>query len=286
MYEIELKEQVGVAINPRSQTADSVGDVALKIGALARVDELGALLLRMKYGDDKRRSGLHRAVLLLAKRERSSVRFRRGKYIAFKREIREAPHATPQSPMADVIERFSAAVLEAWLDDMCGACSGRGNVGGKEDVESGTAACGTCGATGKVAVGSHVTPFCSWPYGVARDEPVKRGQRYEAPTTGLPVCEMMTRTEFDGCPACAGIGRIVTRARSVSRQVCRVCSGTGKRWQIPAQRAHAMQVSLGQYQAHWHERFESSLRMLAALDEWTDLQLRRELRAKPLANPK
>ncbi|MBK5120900.1 hypothetical protein IQ288_13505 [Burkholderia sp. R-69980] len=286
MYEIELKEQVGVAINPRSQTADSVGDVELKIGALAKVDELGALLLRMKYGDDKRRSGLHRAVLLLAKRERSSVRFRRGKYIAFKRELRESPHSTPRSSMTDVIERFSAAVLDAWLDDTCGACSGRGNVGGKEDVVTQSIACRTCDATGRVAVGGYVTPFCSWPHGLPRSERVERGRYYAAPTVDVPICEMMTRSEFDACPTCAGIRRIARRSESLSRQVCGVCDGSGKRWQIPAQRAHSMQVSLGQYQAHWHERFESSLRMLTALDEWTDLQLRRELRVKPLANPK
>lgn len=286
MYEIELKEQVGVAINPRSQTADSVGDVELKIGALAKVDELGALLLRMKYGDDRRRSGLHRAVLLLAKRERSSVRFRRGKYIAFKRELRESPHSAPQSSMADVIERFSAAVLDAWLDDTCGACSGRGNVGGKEGVVTKSIACRTCDATGRVSVGGYVTPFCSWPHGLPRSELVKRTQYYPAPKTGLPICEMMKRSEFDTCPTCSGTRRIETLSESLSRQVCSVCAGSGRRWQIPAQRAHSMQISLGQYQAHWHERFEASLRMLTALDEWTDLQLRRELRAKPLANPK
>ncbi|CAN0622177.1 protein of unknown function [Burkholderia multivorans] len=72
----------------------------------------------------------------------------------------------------------------------------------------------------------------------------------------------------------------------MSRQACAICGGSGKRWQIPAQRAHAMQISLGQYQAHWHDRFESSLRMLAALDEWTDLQLRKQLRAQALADQK
>ncbi|CAN0621539.1 conserved protein of unknown function [Burkholderia multivorans] len=286
MEQIELKEQVSVAINPRTWSADPVGAVTEKVAALAKVDELGALLLRMKYGDDKRRSGMLRAVLLLAKRERSSVRFRRGKYIAFKREQRESPHDKPNAPMADIIERFAAAVLEAWLDDTCGACHGRGTVGGKETVRESTVQCVACNGRGAIRVDVGVTVYCAWPHGVARNEPISAERRYAPPTENLPIVETLVRRERDQCAACRGLGRLARREDVMSRQACAICGGSGKRWQIPAQRAHAMQISLGQYQAHWHDRFESSLRMLAALDEWTDLQLRKQLRAQTLADRK
>ncbi|CAN7265419.1 hypothetical protein [Caballeronia sp. LjRoot31] len=283
MFDIELKEQVGVALNPRSQTADSVGDVAMKIGALAKVDELGALLVRMKYGDDKRRSCWHRAVLLLAKRERSSTRFKRVKYSAFKREVRDPRVKEPRAPMSDVVERFSAAVLDAWLDDQCGACTGRGTVSQRATSDLRSVPCPACNATGRVTVECDSTVFCRWPFGMERENLVKAGRNYLPPADGEIHGEMLRRSRSDVCSACNGFGRNSERVEAVSKTVCAVCQGKGKRWQVPAQRAHAMGVNLGQYVEFWHDRFETSLRMLSALDEWTNLQLRRQLGDKMLA---
>ncbi|WP_157642722.1 hypothetical protein [Burkholderia ubonensis] len=278
MIDIELRERVGVAVNPRAQTADSVGDVALMVAALSRVDELGALLVRMKYGDDRRRAGLHRAVLMIAKRERASMRFKRGRYIEFKRELRAAPHESPKSSMADVIERFSAAVLDAWLDDTCGACSGRGVVGGIELVGGQEpTTCAACVGRGRIKVDAGSTLYCPWPHGIPRSDRLVRGQHYPAPVVDRPVFEVMQRSEWQRCGGCIGTGRVSTAGRAASRSICDVCKGSGRRWQIPAQRAHAMGVPLDQYHRHWHERFETALRSLAALDEWTERKLKRQI---------
>jgi hypothetical protein len=286
MFDIEVKEQVGVALNPRSQTADSVGDVAMKIGALAKVDELGALLVRMKYGDDKQRGSWRRAILLLAKRERSGARFKRGKYSAFKREMRDPRVKEVQAPRADIVERFAAAVLDAWLDDQCGACTGRGTVSIRASTDRRPVPCTACDSTGRTVAESGSTVFCRWPFGTERDVPVKVGRTYAPPADGAIHGEIMRRSRSEVCSVCNGFGRLIERVEPVSKAICSVCEGKGKRWQVPVQRAHGMGIDLGQYVEHWHDRFESSLRMLSALDAWTDLQLRRQLNDKSLATRK
>ncbi|SDV48693.1 DnaJ-like cysteine-rich domain-containing protein [Chitinasiproducens palmae] len=211
MSEIELVEQVAVAMNPVGQLADGVGDAAMKLAALARVDEVAALLVRLKHGQQRSRASLSRAVFLLARAERSAARFKRGKYRSFKQQFRDPRVATVDAPMADIVERFVAAALSEWIDDVCDHCQGRGLIHlGKREREDGE-------------------------------------------------------------------GARLTR-------VCPACNGSKRRRHTSAERAKAMGIDRGLFEAHWQERFDRLLRWLYALDAATEWQIAAKLGTKVVAS--
>lgn len=133
---VDLREQIAVALNPRSQLADPVSQREAKIGALAGADELGALLWRMKYGRDLRPSIVNRAVLLFAKRARNAKSGRRGLRASWRKEAADGG--------GDIMDRVARLVVCEWVDDRCRTCLGRGTIGGRLQAADRSMSCKAC----------------------------------------------------------------------------------------------------------------------------------------------
>jgi hypothetical protein len=97
------------------------------------------------------------------------------------------------------------------------------------------------------------------------------------------VSEVLTVHIREACPACCGVGRVQQPIARQAARICDSCGGSGKKRFTPMHRARAIGVSIVQYDALWHDRYESSLRMLRCLDEWAERQLTIQSGKKGLA---
>lgn len=249
---IDLKEQAGIAMNVRSQLGESVGDPQVTLAALAFADDLGRLLWRMKYGQDVKHAGVHRATLLLASRIRWSGKFARKKFTGLDHEANRARRSGAKGPkveraLSDIVERFARRVIVEWVADLCPVCSGRG-VTGREERQSASSVveveCETCRGARTVVVSEERIPFA-------------HNGRY--PTV---------YREYERCGTCNGEGklRVVQKPRGNGRQICAACGGTGRNAVDDAARATALGVSLGIYRAHWAGHFHAVLALLDRID--------------------
>ncbi|AUT53436.1 hypothetical protein C2L66_08875 [Paraburkholderia caribensis] len=236
-------------MNVRGQFSDPIADPQVTLGALAFANELGRLLWRMKYGQDLRRSGLHRATLLLAKRLREPGKFDRSKFTGVTRAAeRTAAKAGKkvERQIADIVERFARQVIVEWIADLCVECDGRG-VSGRGVQESVVhVVCPSCNGVGTMCVDEFLIPFA-----VRRDG---RG----------PI----VYREIERCEKCLGLGRVAmpaSRARA-GRKICGACQGSGRRPEDHAARSVALAIPLDQYRAHWQRHFHGVHALLDALD--------------------
>jgi hypothetical protein len=242
----ELKERAGIAMNVRVQLADVAPDRQVTLGALAMVDELGNMLWHMKYGQDLRRRGLHRATLLLASRIADGSRYRRGKSAGAKfREARRDGEAAPDGP--SLLERFAERAIIEWIADQCSACGGRGMRGGGGRTVR-RVDCKTCGPV-RDAIDARLR-FSRWPL-----------------------------NDREPCPACYGKGFYEERPFAEVAHLCTHCSGSGKEPVNPARRAQALGVPLDQYHRRWAARFDWLGAMLTQIDSITEAQFRHGLRS-------
>lgn len=242
---IDLKEQAGVAMNVRSQLGESVGDPKVTLGALAFADELGSLLWRMKYGQDIRRAGLHRATLLLASRIRSSGKFNRSKFngrdASTNRERRAGKE--PERVMTDIVERFSRRLIVEWVADLCVVCGGRGIAfGHSTEPTTETVTCKPCDGEGRVLELEEYVPFLAGRFGP------------------LPI------RHFARCGHCLGRGVVQVKKQVSRTHVCTTCAGTGLAPVDEAARALALGVSLDVYMRHWAAYFHGMLAVLDRID--------------------
>lgn len=243
---IDYKEQAGIAMSARTQLADSVSDRQVTLGALAFADELGAILWRMKYGQDVKRAGMRRATLLLASKVRSSGKFNRARFTGIDKAAKRERNlgGDVERSTADVVERFARRVIVEWVADVCVTCSGRGKVAVSVSAVPSPTPCGTCGETGRVLVDETFLP-------------------------SVPLTRRYYIREYERCPTCHGRTRIYPDSRTreaVRTDVCPSCSGTGRaRVDHPA-RAHALGVSLDVYRRRWEARFHGMLAILDQID--------------------
>ncbi|WP_168793015.1 hypothetical protein [Paraburkholderia aromaticivorans] len=257
---IDLKEQAGIAMNVRGQLSDPIADPKVTLGALAFANDLGRMLWRMKYGQDLKRSGLHRAALLLAKQLRDPAKFNRAKFTGITRAAKRAA-ALSGKPIereaSDVIERFASQVIVEWIADLCARCSGRGVIGRGDAVADQQLACPACGGARYVCVDEFHIPFAARPDG------------------GGP----MIYREIERCPQCHGVGRaaVASSEKRTGRQICPACHGGGRRAIDHAARARSLGVPLDQYRSHWEAHFHSVLAALDAVDGAANDTMRRKL---------
>jgi hypothetical protein len=260
---IDLKEQAGIAMNVRGQFSDPISDPQVTLGALAFANELGRLLWRMKYGQDVKRSGLHRACLLLANRMRDGRRFDRSKFTGITRAAKQAalrsgvPLKLIERETADVIDRFARRAIVEWVADQCAACDGRGVVGRGEQVSEQHAVCPTCSGAGEVCVDEYRIPFAA-----RRDG------------SGPIVYRDRER-----CDTCVGLGHVTvkTSGQRRGRQICPACQGTARAAVDHAARAIALGVTAAQYRAHWERQFVGVLALLDAVDGAASDTMQRKL---------
>lgn len=246
---IDLKEQAGIAMNARGQLSDPIADPQVTLGALAFASDLGRLLWRMKYGQDVRHSGLHRATLLLANRLRDAGRFNRAKFTGITRAAKQAA-ALSGKPFAretsDIIERFAHHSIIEWIADLCPRCVGRGVVGRGEAAEDRRIACPSCGGRRVVCADEFHIPFA---------------------VRGDGRGPMLFRDMVE-CKSCGGVGLLTLPALKTrtGRQICPACQGSGRRAVDHAVRARALGVSLDQYRLRWESHFVAVGALLDAID--------------------
>ena len=245
-------------MNVRSQLGKSLGDPKVTLGALAFADELGNLLWRMKYGQDIRRAGVHRATLLLANRIRSSGKFNRSKFNgrdASTNRDRKAGKEVERA-LTDIIERFSRRLIVEWVADVCVACGGRGIAFGHVMAPSAqTGTCDTCSGSGRVLELEEYIPFLAGRHGP------------------LPI------RHYVRCEHCIGRGVIQIRQRVSHTHVCTVCNGLRRAPVDEAARALALGVSLPVYRRHWAGYFHGMLAILDRIDGSAADVVRRRTRA-------
>lgn len=244
---IEFKEQAAVAMNVRGQLADPVPNAELVLGALAFADDLGRLLWRMKYGQDVKRHGLERAVLLLSRAVRQSGRFKRDKATWLRRSKRAAD---PSHDASGVLELFARRAVLEWIADRCAHCGGRGYIGGHAVADTRWFVCTTCNGRG---FGEEPIPFFGW--------------------IALP---------HDLCQPCFGMGKIERALQRLPSALCGHCCGSGRQKISDAQRAIALGVPLDQYRRRWALLFDGMMTILDQIDGDTTGTVRRQLRADSL----
>lgn len=118
-----------------------------KIGALARSDELGAALWRLKYGKDQR--ALPEAARIL-----------------YARVVKRAARKRWRNAMMSRYDLMVNQCLDEYLLDKCKSCYGRGEMGSDYDRRKTVrSVCGRCGGNGKAnyktASGRMLSVFCA-----------------------------------------------------------------------------------------------------------------------------
>lgn len=259
MVIVDLKEQAGSAMSVRSQLGEPMGDPKVTLAALAFASDLGRLLWRMKYGQDVKRGGLHRATLLLADRIRQPGRFTRSKFTGLTHGQRRLQQkgVPVEREQSDIVERFARRVIVEWIDDACPKCSGRGTIGRGEVARASWKSCKVCHGAGRICTGEERIPFAA-----RRDG---RG----------PIVVR----DYERCGVCSGLGRIEVewREKRTGRQICSDCAGSGRRAPHEAGRARALGVPLEQYRAHWASLFHGVLALLDSADGRAEDTVRRQL---------
>ncbi|ALP64093.1 hypothetical protein AN416_07090 [Paraburkholderia caribensis] len=236
-------------MNVRGQFSDPIADPQVTLGALAFADDLGRLLWRMKYGQDVKRSGLHRATLLLANRIRWSGKYARKKFTGLDQEEVRLKRAGKkvERALADIVERFARRVIIEWVADLCPDCNGSGVKGRVQRQRAPLVVTVTCPAC-------HGTRF-----NVLSEERIPFAHNGRAPMVFL---------ETQRCDTCNGEGstRVEQKPKRDGRQICDACGGNGRSAIDEPARALALGVSLTSYRAHWAQHFRGLLASLDAID--------------------
>lgn len=255
---IDYKEQAGIAMSARTQLADPVSDRQVTLGALAFADELGAILWRMKYGQDVKRAGMKRATLLLANKVRSSGKFNRARFTGIDKAAKRERNlgGDVERAATDIVERFAKRVIVEWVADVCVTCSGRGKVALSVSAVPTPTACRACDNTGRVIV-------------------------YEMALPSVPLTRPFAIQEHDRCPSCHGRRYLYpdsSTRKAVRTDVCQSCNGSGKAKVDHPARAHALGVSLDVYRRRWEDRFHGMLAILDQIDECAGDVVRSQMR--------
>jgi len=253
-----LKEQAGSAMSVRSQLGETVADPKVTLAALAFASDLGRLLWRMKYGQDVKRSGLHRAALLLAARIRQPGRFARSKFTGLTnaQRFQQRRGEVVEREQSDIIERFAHRAIVEWVDDACPRCDARGTIGRTAERRYSWARCDACDGAGTTVSEERI------PFATRRDG-----------------CGPLVLRERARCDECLGLGRVQVEwgDRRTGRQICPDCGGSGRRQPNDAGRAQALGVSLGHYRTNWAPLFHGVLAMLDAVDGRAEDTMRQQL---------
>jgi len=261
---IDVKEQAGIAMNVRGQLSDPIADPQVTLGALAFANDLGRLLWRMKYGQDVRQSGLHRATLLLANRIRHAGKFERAKFTGLDRAARRDRDAGKrvEREKADIVERFARRLIIEWVVDLCTHCEGRGVIGRSGRCRTMVveeAQCATCSGSRFVCISEERIPFAA-------------GANGKGP---------IVYREYERCSACNGRGnvRIEREVKRIGRQICPHCGGSGRYPVDAAARALALGVTLDVYRNQWERYFVGMLAVLDKVDSSAADTVMRQVRA-------
>jgi len=259
---IDLKEQAGVAMNVRGQFSDSIVDPKVTLGALAFADELGSILWRIKYG--QQRGAIHRAVLLLGRHIRSSGKFGRAHTVRVDRSVKKNRLVAHQdeADVGDIIDRFALQLLIEWLNDQCRICRGRGIAFGQTDRKRAVSSvCQPCAGKGRIVVVELYGPF------------IGRSRRMPGRVTAVP------RFVFDRCDSCHGRGVTLSKPKAEPTKVCAHCSGSGREPVSESARASALGISLDQYHRGWSGYFSALHHILDRIDATVVDVVKRQLRS-------
>ena len=221
-----LREAVGSAIN----TSNLSGSRASVLNALAAgSDRLGALLWRIKYGNDHKLHTLMAAKTILVAR------------------VHANRSRVPSARLMLVVE----AALKEWLDDRCRACHGRRYVGSEYgDPKAMRERCPEgCVRDGEAGVGGGTGLY------------VKAGIFATAQE------RMMNRVTCQAC-AGKGWKESV-RIDASKTTVCRACNGEGRLRASPGRRAVAIGVTRPVYQKQWAAKYERALELMRSVDKMT-----------------
>jgi hypothetical protein len=223
---VELIGALGFAqINSQALEHRALDAVAIDPGT-----ELGAMLVRIKYGGD--RALTERTVRLLLAWVRHQRAYRRWKL---------------RAGGEGLLEKFVRMGFHAWLDPVCRVCSGRALLGlERGSVKSRRVRCKRCGGAGELRL---------WPR-----KPKRSARTKELIARGTLMPDTIARP----CSACHGMGG-VTLFRIVREKPgqCWSCNGTGLHRPSEAEHALALGIDVRVYERHWAKRFTW---LAAALD--------------------
>lgn len=242
----DLRERLGAALNTSDLRSDSRERPSDIIGALGFTQlnpeadahdehelvvidarsELGAMLMRLKYGGD-RVLGDRAATLLVwwMRRQRAYAKWK----------LRPNGEA--------LLAKFARQALAEWLYPVCPACNGRRYRGLERDtVIAKRVRCNRCRGRGEVSY----KPSDRLPGGAFKRRSPKLDQE-----------RIRTTRLWMQCASCHGMGK-VTIQRKVTEDPgdCRECNGTGNRLANDVERALSLGIDQQLYQRHWLRRFD------------------------------
>jgi hypothetical protein len=223
---------------------------------LAAIDprtEVGALLVRIKYGGD--RALTERAVRLLIAWVHHQRAYRKWKL---------------RAGGEGLLEKFVRTGFGEWLDPVCRLCCGREMLGLERGaIKSRRVRCTRCGGAGSLELMPRNPKFTG----------TKGARGYAAGPA--------TRAVRRPCTACHGMGG-VTMQRTVKQKPgqCWACNGTGVHRPSAADHALALGVDVKVYERHWAKRFSWLSAALDRIDhtEKRCLQAQMEHGIKPNAS--
>jgi hypothetical protein len=190
-----------------------------ELGTIDPRTEVGALLVRIKYGGD--RALTERAVRLLIAWVHHQRAYRKWKL---------------RAGGEGLLEKFVRTGFAQWLDPVCRTCAGRQMIGLERGaVKSKRVRCARCGGAGALDLRPMQPKYTGRRHGEAF-VPTKKIRR--------------------PCSACHGMGA-VTIHRTVREKPgqCHDCKGTGILIPSDAEQALALGVDVKVYERHWAKRF-------------------------------
>lgn len=234
---INLRKALGVAVNSGSLAINEEERAVDRVAALAFAEELGSLLWRVKYGDQRH------FVELIGGAGGSSVMAR----IMAKLEqwLRRREKRWAAKGRGELFPLFVRLVLADWLSDRCGACHGRGMLGVERAlVRTIRELCPACSGSGytlrTTRSGRTLQIVCKRCCG-NRSISLQREKEREKPRS---------------CPACSGMGQAVL---------------------TPAMWASLLNVSVNDWMEHWDKPMLRLRDYLRAVDKRTAAQVKQQL---------
>lgn len=236
---INLRECLGVAVNSGSLSMHEESERAVdRVAALAVTEELGSLLWRLKYGDQRH----YREVVAggegsTAALDRIAERLERW---LKKREVRWALGRRQK-----LLPGFIRLVLVDWLHDKCAICHGRGMLGvERARAKSVRQRCGSCNGSGVV------------------ERTTQRG--YQLKT----ICRR----------CCGNGAISVTReAYAEKPRTCPACNGLSASVLTPAMWATLLGVSVDDWVRYWEKPMSRLRDYLAVIDNRTNQRVKEQL---------
>lgn len=234
-----LRESVGTAVNASNLASDTLKEHPIdRVAAMARADEFGSVLWRLKAGGD--RTVLKRAALLLSHR-------------AWEDGIKAGSW--------ELRTRICERVINEWLQDKCTNCKGRGRTGmGKGVVISTRADCPMCSGSGLVP---HIGRLSLLLMGMG----TKDGEPVEIQMAPCGSCAGRGKVWHKKEIKEASLGK-----------PCSGCGGTGQRRINGAERARIVGVSAKNYWKSWDRRFWEIRRLVREADGEAGEDIRTALR--------